>query len=111
VVFHLLSRAIGPNWQGQWLLMVVNIIASNVLCLPAVLAGAAISRGLTGGAQVFAAGERCWCGRISLDCRIPSRMAPSMAVQVTMYLTEGDSWHHRPLHVSGSCALRDAPLH
>jgi uncharacterized protein len=22
-----------------------------------------------------------------------------MAVQVTMYLTEGDSWHHRPLHV------------
>jgi len=26
-------------------------------------------------------------------------MAPSMAVQVTMYLTEGDSWHHRPLHM------------
>jgi PII-like signaling protein len=22
-----------------------------------------------------------------------------MAVQVTMYLTEGDSWHHRPLHL------------
>lgn len=22
-----------------------------------------------------------------------------MAVQVTIYLTEGDSWHHRPLHL------------
>ncbi len=22
-----------------------------------------------------------------------------MAVQVTLYLTEGDSWHHRPLHL------------
>ena len=32
--------------QGQWLLMAVNIIASNVLCLAAVLAGAAIARGL-----------------------------------------------------------------
>jgi hypothetical protein len=26
-------------------------------------------------------------------------MADAMAVQVTMYLTEGDSWHHRPLHL------------
>jgi PII-like signaling protein len=26
-------------------------------------------------------------------------MATVMAVQVTMYLTEGDSWHHRPLHL------------
>jgi len=26
-------------------------------------------------------------------------MAPNMAVQVTMYLTEGDSWQHRPLHL------------
>jgi uncharacterized protein len=26
-------------------------------------------------------------------------MAGVMAVQVTMYLTEGDSWHHRPLHL------------
>jgi uncharacterized protein len=26
-------------------------------------------------------------------------MAARMAVQVTMYLTEGDSWHHRPLHL------------
>jgi uncharacterized protein len=25
-------------------------------------------------------------------------MASSMAVQVTMYLTQGDTWHHRPLH-------------
>lgn len=25
-------------------------------------------------------------------------MASLMAVQVTMYLTEGDSWNHRPLH-------------
>ncbi len=32
--------------QGQWLLMAVNILASNVLCLAAVLAGAAIARGL-----------------------------------------------------------------
>jgi CrcB protein len=32
--------------QGHWLLMAVNIIASNVLCLAAVLAGAAIARGL-----------------------------------------------------------------
>jgi len=26
-------------------------------------------------------------------------MAAPMAVQVTMYLTEGDSWQHRPLHL------------
>jgi len=26
-------------------------------------------------------------------------MATPMAVQVTLYLTEGDSWHHRPLHL------------
>ena len=26
-------------------------------------------------------------------------MTLSMAVQVTMYITEGDSWHHRPLHL------------
>lgn len=26
-------------------------------------------------------------------------MASAMAVQVTIYLTEGDSWHHRPLHL------------
>ena len=26
-------------------------------------------------------------------------MTAPMAVQVTMYLTEGDSWHHRPLHL------------
>ena len=32
--------------QGQWLLMMVNIIASNALCLAAVLAGAAIARWL-----------------------------------------------------------------
>ena len=32
--------------QGQWLLMAVNIVASNALCLAAVLAGAAIARGL-----------------------------------------------------------------
>ena len=32
--------------QGQWLLMAVNILASNALCLAAVLAGAAIARGL-----------------------------------------------------------------
>jgi len=32
--------------QGQWLLMIVNIFASNALCLAGVLAGAALARGL-----------------------------------------------------------------
>ena len=32
--------------RGQWLLSGINIIASNVLCLGAVLAGAALARGL-----------------------------------------------------------------
>jgi fluoride exporter len=32
--------------QGQWLLVAVNILASNVLSLAAVLAGAVIARGL-----------------------------------------------------------------
>jgi fluoride exporter len=32
--------------QGQWMLMAINIVASNALCLAAVLAGAAIARGL-----------------------------------------------------------------
>ena len=32
--------------QGQWLLMGINIVFSNVLCLAAVLAGAALARGL-----------------------------------------------------------------
>ncbi len=32
--------------QGQWLLSGINIIGSNVLCLSAVLAGAALARGL-----------------------------------------------------------------
>jgi PII-like signaling protein len=26
-------------------------------------------------------------------------MANAMAVQITIFLTEGDSWHHRPLHL------------
>jgi hypothetical protein len=30
-----------------------------------------------------------------------------MAVQVTLYLTEGDSWHHRPLHVEILKYLRE----
>jgi PII-like signaling protein len=34
-------------------------------------------------------------------------MADLMAVQVTMYLTEGDSWHHRPLHLAILNYLRD----
>jgi PII-like signaling protein len=34
-------------------------------------------------------------------------MANNMAVQVTMYLTEGDSWHHRPLHLEILRYLRD----
>ena len=32
--------------QGQWLLMGLNVVASNVLCLAAVLAGAAFARWL-----------------------------------------------------------------
>jgi len=32
--------------QGQWLLVGLNALASNVLCLAAVLAGAALARGL-----------------------------------------------------------------
>src|ERR1700704_2212462 len=31
--------------QGQWLLTGINIVASNALCLAAVLAGAALARG------------------------------------------------------------------
>ena len=34
-------------------------------------------------------------------------MAPHMAVQVTMYLTEGDSWHHKPLHLEILRYLRE----
>lgn len=32
--------------QGQWLLAGLNVVASNALCLAAVLAGAALARGL-----------------------------------------------------------------
>ena len=32
--------------QGQWLLVGLNVTASNVLCLAAVVAGAALARGL-----------------------------------------------------------------
>ncbi|MGA9645354.1 MAG: fluoride efflux transporter CrcB [Terriglobales bacterium] len=32
--------------QGQWLLMSLNILSSNALCLAGVLAGAALARGL-----------------------------------------------------------------
>ena len=32
--------------QGQWLMMGLNILLSNVLCLAAVLTGAALARGL-----------------------------------------------------------------
>lgn len=32
--------------QGQWLLMAANVLANNVLCLAAVLAGAAVARWL-----------------------------------------------------------------
>jgi len=34
-------------------------------------------------------------------------MANAMAVQVTMYLTEGDSWQHRPLHLQIMKYLRN----
>ena len=30
-----------------------------------------------------------------------------MAVQVTIYLTDGDSWHHRPLHLEILKYLRE----
>ncbi len=53
--------------------MALNVLANNALCLAAVL----LARPLRGGCK----------------------MAAPMAVQVTMYLTEGDSWHHRPLHL------------
>jgi CrcB protein len=32
--------------QGQWLMMSLNVLASNAFCLAAVLAGAALARGL-----------------------------------------------------------------
>lgn len=32
--------------QGQWLMVGLNVIGSNVLCLAAVLAGAALARGV-----------------------------------------------------------------
>jgi CrcB protein len=32
--------------QGQWMLMAINVVASNALCLAAVLAGAAMARWL-----------------------------------------------------------------
>lgn len=34
-------------------------------------------------------------------------MAGRMAVQITMYLKEGDSWHHRPLHLEVLRYLRE----
>lgn len=34
-------------------------------------------------------------------------MADAMAVQVTIFLTEGDSWHHRPLHLQILKYLRE----
>jgi uncharacterized protein len=34
-----------------------------------------------------------------LRLRVGYKMASAMAVQVTIYLTEGDSWHHQPLHL------------
>ena len=34
-------------------------------------------------------------------------MANAMAVQVTLYLTEGDSWQHRPLHLQILKYLRE----
>ena len=34
-------------------------------------------------------------------------MADHMAVQVTIYLAEGDSWHHRPLHLEILKYLRE----
>jgi ABC-2 type transport system permease protein len=36
-----------------------------------------------------------------------AKLAATMAVQVTMYLTERDSWHHRPLHLEVLKYLRE----
>jgi uncharacterized protein len=33
-------------------------------------------------------------------------MPNAMAVQVTIYLSEGDQWHHRPLHMEILTFLR-----
>lgn len=38
-------------------------------------------------------------------------MAAVMAVQVTMYLTEGDSWRHRPLHLEILQYLREESVY
>jgi CrcB protein len=40
------SFALMEQEQGQWLLAGLNAVASNVLCLAAVLAGVALARGL-----------------------------------------------------------------
>ena len=67
--------------SGQWMMMAINITANNALCLGAIILGAAWR-------------EEC-------------KMTAHMAVQVTMYLTEGDSWHRRPLHLEVLRFLRE----
>jgi PII-like signaling protein len=37
---------------------------------------------------------------------IPGKMPEAMAVQVTLYLSEADQWHHRPLHMEILTYLR-----
>jgi uncharacterized protein len=49
--------------------------------------------------------ERRWLGRCKIE--ESSHSAKVMAVQVTIYLTEGDSWHHRPLHLEILKYLRE----
>src|SRR5258708_19036818 len=49
-----------------------------------------------------ASSESWLAPHLRAGCRMASGIvAPfkAMAVQVTIYLTEGDSWHHRPLHL------------
>jgi len=38
-------------------------------------------------------------------------MTDAMAVQVTIYLTESDSWHHRPLHLEILKYLREEKVY
>src|SRR5258708_24058541 len=57
-----------------------------------------------------ASSESWLAPHLRAGCRMASGIvAPfkAMAVQVTIYLTEGDSWHHRPLHLEILKFLRE----
>ena len=51
---------------------------------------------------------RCWRALLWLaGCK----MTDAMAVQVIIYLTESDSWHHRPLHLEILKYLREEKVY